>query len=53
MTIALASTINNILGGAVNEDDDFLSGNDEGLEVTEEDLDALATAQEAEAVRPA
>ena len=40
---------NNILGGAVCEDDDFLPENEEGPETTEEDLDALATAHEAEA----
>ena len=38
----------NILGGAVNEDDDHLSENEEGQENHEEDLDALA-AQEEEA----
>ena len=37
---------NNILRGAVGEDDDLLCGTDEGLDTTEEDLDALATAQE-------
>ena len=34
----------NILGGAVSDDDDLLSGNEEGTE-TKEDLDALATTQ--------
>ena len=38
-----------ISGGAVDEDDDLLLGDDEGPGVSEEDLDALATAQEAEA----
>ena len=37
---------NNILGGAVNEDDDHLPGNEQDLENNEEHLDALATAQE-------
>ena len=36
---------NDILGGAVNEDDDHLSKNEEGQENNGEDLDALATAQ--------
>ena len=37
---------NNILEGAVNEDDDHLPGDEQELENNEEDLDALATAQE-------
>ena len=39
---------NHILGGDVNEDDDHLTKNGEEQENSEEDLDALATAQEEE-----
>ena len=39
----------NILGGAINEDDDHLSGSEEEQENHEEDLDALAKGQEEEA----
>ena len=39
----------NILGGAVSEDDDHSSVNEEKQENNEEDLDALATAEENEA----
>ena len=37
---------NNILGGAVNEDDEHLSGYERELENNKEDLDPLATAQD-------
>ena len=39
----------NILGFAVNEDDDLLSENEEGSETTEEDLHELTRAQETDA----
>ena len=40
---------NNILGGAVNEDDYDVTKNEEEQENSEEDLDTLATAQQEEA----
>ena len=42
----LASSANNVLGVAINEDDDHLPGDVEELQNNKEDLDALATAQE-------